>query len=256
MKNLKYGGSTYQNIFHQKDNNLIKISETPVEVWEKFCNKNLKYVNKPISFRPITPQDAKKYKVNEYQQSIITLPFLDGYKTLHDTTFNNSFTTTDILQLLKKNMDILQHIHQNQVTHGDVTEHNIMIDKDYNLEFIDFDSATVDDYISQANVFYEEKYSDEEKIKNTIQEDKTDILMIYFTYLCQGNFKNVSEFYHYLKPQNQKYFGMKKQHINAIIDFFNEERANANYYYIDFIDELIKEDYQAPVIYKKNNRHK
>lgn len=256
MKRLIYNNEKYNNIYQQNTKSLLKISALPVEIWENFCNKNLKFVNNPTTFHAITQQEKQKYNIRSNEKhSIITLPYLKSYKTLYNTIFSSSFTTKEILQLLKDNMRILEYIHDNKVTHGDINSNNIMINEHHNIEFIDFDAATVDEYISEENTFFDDKYSTEEKIKKTMYEDKLSLLVMYFSYLRFGNFKNMEKF-RIDKLILNNYLNLSKTHEQALNEFLKEKETNINYYYMDFIDDLIKENYQSPIIYSKNSIHK
>lgn len=263
MKKLIYDGIEYDNIYCLKGDNLLKLSVLPREVWESFCDKNLKFVNNPIEYREITSEDIGKYNINVGvfvpRLSAITLPFLNGYKTLGETVFEDTFTTKEILQLLKKNMNILKYIHQNGVSHGDIHSDNIMINEKYDIEFIDFEAGTFDEYISAENTFYDDYISNQKKIQKTIHQDKIDLLISYFSYLAFGNFRDTVEFLTVsLKSNNslQQFLNLDKYHSQYLYDFINEEDGTKDYYYIDFIDDLISEDYQSPVIYSKNMHNK
>lgn len=258
MKRLTCNDTTWYNLYQQEDGNILKISTIPTQVWEKFCNKQLKFVNTPTSYHKISKQDERTYKIGHgiiRKKSIITLPFLTGYTTLKNTIFDDSFTTTQILELLKKSLGIIEYLHQNQVTHNDIHSNNIMINKNLDLQFIDFDAMTIDDYISEENVYHDDDISDEEKIQESINQDKLDILITYFSYLCSGDFKSTDVFYKFLEPRNQSRLGLKKEHMRALVDFFASDEIKPDYYYTDFIDDLISENYQAPLIYKKNIKH-
>ncbi|GAA6135644.1 leucine-rich repeat-containing protein kinase family protein [Oceaniserpentilla sp. 4NH20-0058] len=52
------------------------------------------------------------------------------------------FTSTEILNIAKQMVSTLSQMHENQVSHGDVYAHNIMIDKQANILFGDFGAAT------------------------------------------------------------------------------------------------------------------
>lgn len=249
MKKVVIGTKKYDNLYHKNKESLLKISILPIEVWESFCNKKLKFVNSPTEYHEITKQEKRLYhiKQNTNKKSIVTLPYLHGYQTLCDTIFENTFTTKDILQLLKKNMNILKHIHQKNITHGDIHGSNIMINKKHDIEFIDWDLGTYDEYISEENTFFDDKISDKEKINRTIHQDKLDLLLLYFSYLSSGDFT------HYL---DKDYLSLSMQHKNALNEFIKEKTTSQDYYYIDFIDDLINTDYQAPIIYKRNLLHK
>lgn len=249
MKNVVVGTKKYYNLYQKDQDSLLKISILPVEIWESFCNKKLKFVNSPIEYHKITTQEKRLYNINQNakKRSIVTLPYLHDYQTLCDTVFENTFTTKDILQLLKKNMNILKHIHQKNVTHGDIHEGNIMINKNHNIEFIDWDSGTFDEYISEENTFFDDELSVKEKIQKTIHQDKIDLLLLYFSYLNFGSFT------HYF---DGSYLNLSTQHNHALNTFLKEKTTPTDYYYLDFIDDLINENYQAPIIKIKNSLHK
>lgn len=254
MKNVIYNDITYDRLYYKDEKSLTKVSVIPEEIWTKFCEKKLEHVNSPIEYRNITEEDRKIYSIDKgytlyEKKSIITLPYLNGYKTLYQTKFEDSYTTEDILLLLKKNLEILKNIHQKGISHSDIQPHNIMINQNKDIEFIDFDSLIIDDYISDENVFFEEDDKLEEKIKRTKIMDKVELFDLYFSYLARGNFKNSGKF----KISDLELDGIHKQ---AIYDFHHDKNTPEDYYYFDFIDDLISEEYQAPVVYAKNLFHK
>lgn len=254
MKKLKYDGFEYSNLLHKNEKELLKISALPAEVWKTFCDKNLKFANSPIEYRNLTEEEIEKCNktlscIRTYR-SVITLPYLKDYKTLYDTVFDGTFTTKDILQLLKKNMNILKDIHKNEVTHGDIHTSNIMINQNHDIEFIDFDSGTVNKYISEENHFIFDffEHTTKEQIKATLCDDKISLLVIYLSYLSRGHFKKDQVLTDDLS--------FDKTHRKALQDIMKEKDTNDNYYYLDFIDSLISTDYQSPIVYSKNIRHK
>lgn len=260
MEKVVYDGLTYDRLYRQSKNTLLKVSSLPSEVWESFCNKNLDHVNTPISYDRLTKEKIIEYNIllSGFQSfnSIIMLPYLKGYNTLYNTTFNNDFTTKDILLLLKKNMTILKDIHQDNVTHGDIHSSNIMINEDHDLEFIDFDSGTVDSYVSEDNAFfYEQEYTSEEKIKKTRDEDKLDLLLMYLSYLGFGNFKKEQKFSINIYDMIDDALCFDKVHKQGLYDIINDKNTTNDYYYLDFIDSLISTDYQSPIVYCKNLIH-
>ena len=250
MKNVTYNDITYDRLYYRDDKSLTKVSVIPEQIWKKFCDKKLQHVNNPTEYHNITKTDRKIYSIdNGYtlyeKKSIITLPYLNDYKTLYQTKFEDIYTTKDILLLLKKNLEILKNIHQKGISHSDIQAHNIMINQNKDIEFIDFDSLIIDNYISDENVFLEDGDKLEEKIRKTKVMDKVDLFDLYFSYLATGNFKNNGEF----KISDLQLKGIYRQ---AIYDFHNDKNMSEDYYYFDFIDGLISEEYQAPVVYAKN----
>lgn len=249
MKNIVYNEMTYIRIYQKNENALLKISSLPVNIWKQFCSKNLEHVNKPTSYQILTKKDQEKYHVKQNFKSIITLPYLKEYKTLYNTVFEPNFTTKQVLELLRQNLLILKNIHQNNIYHGDLHPGNIMINKKHDLEFIDFDSAIIDQYISPENILYDDDMNIEEQKSKIILQDKLDILTSYFSYLSYGDFT-------YEQDVSIKALSLNNTHQKALRDILKDENIKENYYYLDFIESLIKEDYQSPIVYSKNTNLK
>ena len=249
MKNIVHNEVTYSRLYQKNENELLKISALPAEIWKQFCSKNLKHVNNPTNYRILTEAEKQKYQVTKIYKSIITLPYLKEYQTLYDTVFEPEFTTTEILTLLRENLLILKNIHDHDIYHGDIHPGNIMINKKHELQFIDFDSAIVGECVSPENSLYDDDMTIEEQKAQIRLEDKLDVLTNYFSYLSYGDFTN---------QQNISITGLSldRTHRKALKDILEQTNVEENYYYIDFIESLIKEGYQSPIVYTRNTTFK
>lgn len=248
MEKLRYHVNEYR-ILKPNEDTLLKLSTLPSEAWQNFIEKGLSNANTPIACREAEPNDfgifgGYKSPLIQYR-SVITLPFLSGYKTLRDTTFSSTYTTKDILKLCRTNLEILRKIHEKGVCHGDITSSNIMINKEDDLEFIDFDSCIIDDYISDENTTIRKEKSKKEIFDQAIREDKEALLFLYITYLAKGNF--IPTFRISYKDLN--FTPTTKRLFQEI---FGNKDLPRDYYYDGFIEHLISTNYEAPKVYSKN----
>lgn len=246
MKKLRYHGLEYR-ILKPNADTLLKLSVLSPEAWQNFIEKDLSNVNTPIAYREAESNDFKifgGYKSPSIQyRSVITLPFLSGYKTLTDTTFPSTYTTKDILKLCRTNLEILRRIHENGVCHGDITASNIMINKEGRLEFIDFDSCIIDDYISDENTTIGN--SVEEIFDQAVIADKEALLFTYIKYLAKGHFSSAIQV-------SYKELGLTPTAKRLLQESFGNEDLPRDYYYGDLIEHLISTNYEAPKVYSKN----
>lgn len=248
MKKLRYHGNEYR-ILQPNEETLLKLSTLPPEVWQNFIEKDLPNANTPIACRKTEPSDfdifgGYKSPLMQYR-SVITLPFLSGYQSLLDNTFPVASTTKDILKIFRNNLEILRQIHEKGVCHGDITSSNIMINKENNLEFIDFDSCIIDDYISDENTTIRKEKSKKEIFDQAIREDKEALLFLYITYLAKGNF--IPTFHVSYKDLN--FTPTAKRLFQEI---FKNKDLPRDCYYDDFIEHLISTNYESPKVYSKN----
>lgn len=246
MEKLIYHGYEYR-ILKQDENTLLKLSTPPPEIWEKFVEKNLSHVNNPIQYRKAMPNDLELFNCQNSRvayKSVITLPYLTGYKALYDTTFPNTYTTKDILEICKKNLLILQEIHKKNVCHGDLCSVNIMINEKDDIQFIDFDALLIDDYLSPENTTFSNERGD--LFQPAITADKEAIFSLYISYLAYGNFKFSFRRFNYDE------LNFTKPYQKAVEEVYKNGETPIDYYYIDFIDYLISTNYESPKIYSKN----
>ena len=241
MENLIYNGDKYDRIFLKDKSILIKYSMIPSNIWKIVQNKNLDFLNIPTDIFELKKEDLKQFP---NYKSKIYLPNLYEYETLFNEKFTENLNTEEILKQLRDVLLKIKRMHELEVIHTDLFSDNIMIDKNFDIKFIDLDQMIVDNFISEENIFFEDDISFEEKKKLSIIQDKVDILNLYMYYLIRGNFKksisldsDVSKIY---MPKNIS------DEINAYINGFIE--PSTNYYFIDMIDELIKVGYTSPIL--------
>ena len=135
-------------------------------------------------------------------------------------------------------------MHRIQVFHTDLFGDNIMINRDFDIKFIDLDQMIIDKYISEENVFFEDDITFNEKKSLSRIQDKVDILNLYMYYLINGNFKksiSINSNVNTLDIPNN----IKKE-INAYI--IGDIEPTSNYYFIDIIDELLRIGYESRVL--------
>ena len=248
MEKLKYHGNEYR-ILKPNEDTLLKLSTLPPEAWQKFIEKGLNNANTPIAYRQATPDDFRifggyKNPLIQYN-SVITLPYLSKYKTLLDTTFPSTYTTKDILTICKTNLEILKQIHQKGICHGDIIASNIMIDENNNIEFIDFDSCIIDDYISDENTTVKTRKSTKEIFHQATIEDKEAVLFLYLEYLATGNFTPTLS----ISYKSLDFTPTAKRLLQGV---FGNKNTPIDYYYDDFIEYLISTNYESPKVYSKN----
>lgn len=240
MDNLEYRNHTYKNIFKYSDDILIKYSSLDYNLWNELNKKHLSYINNPIKVEEVTKEEKKLYRCN----SKVYLPFLKDYKTFYYETFTKNLSTKEILMLMKKNLLILKTMHSNNVIHTDIHSDNLMINKDLNIKFIDFDYAIInnepipleDEFLSKR------EYMIKRAVKRNL--DKVDILDMYMYYLVNGDFrKDITSFTNIESLKLQKYI---KEEINTYISL--KRKPNRNYYFIDIINELISSGFESNVL--------
>lgn len=79
-----------------------------------------------------------------------------SFSTCTRDTFSKNFTLpiTKITKIVQQMTDVFEHLHDDQVCHGDLYAHNTLIDEDANIIFGDFGAATMyhmlTDYQQQA----------------------------------------------------------------------------------------------------------
>ena len=120
-----------------------------------------------------------------------------------------------------------------------------MINKEDDLEFIDFDSCIIDDYVSDENTTIRKEKSKKEIFDQAIREDKEALLFLYITYLAKGNF--IPTFRISYKDLNFTPTAKK-----LFQEIFGNKDLPRDYYYDDFIEHLISTNYEAPKVYSKN----
>ena len=241
MENLKYNEETYDRIFVKDNNFLIKYSMIPKEVWMSLLSKNIDFINNPLKIAKLKEQELKYFP--NYKSKIL-LPFLNGYETLTKEQFTKNFNTEDILKQLRDILLKIRSMHRKQVFHTDLFGDNIMINRDFDIKFIDLDQMIIDKYISEENVFFEDDITFNEKKSLSRIQDKVDILNLYMYYLINGNFKksiSINSNVNTLDIPNN----IKKE-INAYI--IGDIEPTSNYYFIDIIDELLKIGYESRVL--------
>lgn len=240
MKNLCINGEVFPRIFIKNENTLVKYSMVRKCAWNKLQSKNIDFINTPIRVEYLNKKEKEKY--SNYN-SKIHLPILKDYETLLNSKYVKNLDTESILLLYKKNVNLLKSIHNSDIAHGDLSCENIMINKDFNINFIDFEASVIDKYISEENIYY---YYDDtsllEKTKNTIVEDKLNLFSIYLSYLIIGRFKKYIDRYISLAPLALDYKVVKEIH-----SYINKDIEPAkNYYFEDIVDDLLKKGYESP----------
>lgn len=232
-------GISYPRIFQKNKDTLVKFSPVLPEAWEILQTKNLKFVNTPQKIEHLTTEEKTKFP---YTNSKIELPYLKDYESLEDETITKNFETEKILQLLKHNLSLLKKLHNEKISHTDIHSKNIMIDKNLNLMFIDLDAMIIESYISEENMYFEDKISTEEKQEKSKITDKIDMLNVYLWYLKYGTFK---EQFGELPTISSL---MLPQDIKREIESYqiSLQTPKSNYYFEDIIEELLKQGYESP----------
>ena len=199
------------------------------------------FINIPNIFFELSIED--KYKFPNYKSKIV-LPFLSGYKTLYNENFTLKYNSHDLLLQLRDVLNKIKFMHKNEVFHTDLSSDNIMINKDFDIKFIDLDQMVFGKFISEENILFEDDIKfNEKKILSRIR-DKVDILNLYMYYLINGNFKkSIIEDTNVINsnlPDNIK------REINAYI--VGDIKPSGNYYFSDIVDELIRSGFESNIL--------
>lgn len=246
MENIVVDNIVYDRIFRYDNNSIFKISSLSLDACKSLQEKNLSFVNTPIGYRTLTDDEDILYNKDEYAnyQSVIILPFLTEYKTLYEQKFTEQFDTTDLLKLLRKNLELLSKLHKNDIYHGDIFSENIMINRNLDINFIDLDAAIIDDFISVENEYFSTKIDIEQAKYETKISDKLNLLDTYFTSLYCGRFMDFN--YYCIRDMS-----LLEENEKAMIEFRRGENISDDYYFLDFIDDLLEQGYEAPAICAK-----
>lgn len=244
MKNLIYNGDEYNRIFVGDNQVLIKYSMIPMNIWIMLKNKKIDFINTPLEMFNLEKKEKQSFPLYE---SKIILPYLIEYKTLYNENYTNLLNTEQMLKQLKEILLKIKYMHTKNIFHTDLFADNIMINKNFDIIFIDLDQMIIDEFISEENVFYLDDISFEEKKKMSRTQDKVDILNLYMYYLINGDFRKNISFDTDVTKTNMP-INIKKE-IDAYI--LGKIEPLDNYYFIDIIDELIKIGYETPVLAKR-----
>lgn len=246
MEEIVISDRNYDRVF--KSNGVIKkISVMTQEESERLKRKELDFINCPIAWRALTKEEQQKYS-NGWTKynSLITLPFLYGYKDLDIEDFTKDLTTKQILQLCKRNLQLLKKMHESGLIHADINETNIMINSNLDIRFIDFEASIIDEIILPENTYFEEDISFNEKRVISMFEDKKELLRMYIAYLAKGKFSL------YDSSISDATLGMMPYQKRELRSIRLCEKIDEDYYFIDFIDDLIETKYESPVLVKRN----
>lgn len=244
MKNLCVNGEVFPRIFIKDKNTLVKYSKVRKCAWEKLQTKDINFINTPIKIEYLTKEEKQKYP---NYKSKINLPILKGYDTLLTSQYTKNMDTENILLLYKKNVELLKIVHSNNIVHGDLFCRNIMINKELDINFIDFDQSIIDNYISEENVYFDYDTSLSEKKRYTIVDDKVDLFSLYLSYLVVGAFDKYINRSISLSPLCINYKLVKE--IRSYLD--GDKEPSKDYYFTDIVDDLLKKGYEAPKCKRK-----
>ena len=243
MEKLVVYNREYNNIF-KNDDTIIKYSNLPCDYWVYLERKKLDYINTPIDIIELTSEEQTKYK--GYKSKVV-LPYLKGYDSFEHESFTKNYKTIDILRLLKYNLELLKNMHSHSIVHGDLYPSNIMINKDLNFKFIDFDASIIDGFISTENTYFDTPISDRNKKSLTIIQDKVDILDLYMHYLTNATFDKIPSI-----PTDISSLKLPKDIENKINGYLSLElKPKSNDYFIDIVDDLIENKYESQILEKR-----
>lgn len=235
MGNIIYNGIKYNRVFLNDDNTIIKFSPMDIEGWNLLKQKDLPFLNTPLAYRKINDKERKRFF---NCLSKIKLEFLKDYITLSNLNVNN-LTKKEVLNLLKRLLSLIKIMHNNNVIHSDLNPDNIMINNNLDFQIIDLDSSIVDEFVSDDNIYKDEESSLEEKIIESINDDKLDILCLLIYYLINDTFKGRD----IRSLSNSNCLILPKDLKKEIDSYLSLKRQFTRYYYFeDIIDELEKID--------------
>lgn len=236
MKNVIYNGNKYFNVFQKDDNTIFKFSPMSINGWKLLNEKKLEFLNTPLAYRRLKEEEKQKFR---YCNSLIKLEFLKDYVTLNNFSNISSMNKIEVLNLIKKLLELIKQMHLKNVVHSDLNPDNIMINNNLDLQIIDLDSAIVDDFISNDNIYVKDNISLKDKINNSINDDKLDIFRLLIYYLINNTFKvddirSLSNSNFLILPKELK------MEIDAYLDL--RKKFQNGYYFEDIIDELANMD--------------
>ena len=240
MENLNIDGTLYNNIFRYNNELLLKYSSKSIEAWEHLMQKNMNYANLPVDIFNLTNSERKMFP---NAKSKVLLPFYDEYQTFCDEKFTCNFKTKDILKLYLRHTEILKDMHSKEVYFYDLHTNNIMLDKNLDIKFIDYDLCLVDDIVDDDLKSLFNHSDSTADIKNKIREnDKRLLLKIYLNYLYIGSFKPIKS----LKLPILS-LGLDDYSLDNILKYLNQNNDIEQSYYLEnIIDHLKKIEYEAP----------
>ena len=239
MKNLVIDDFIYYRIFIHPSEKLIKYSSVEIEAWKLLQSKNLSFINTPTT---VFTLDKEEKEIYPYCNSKIYLPILTDFDTLVDSQNTKSLDTKSILFLYKKCILLLKEMHNSGIIHSDINATNIMINKEFNIKFIDFDASIIDNFISRENIYVDDGLSTKSIINNSIVDDKVELLFTFLLCLENGHFIfSEDRFIDFsiLKLNNSMVNELKSYLLGKV-------KPVNNYYFEDIIDDLLKMGYEAP----------
>lgn len=240
MKNLNINGILYSNIYRYNDELLLKYSIKSLESWERLMKKNMHYANLPVGVFELTDDEKKMFPNSKTK---VLLPFYGEYQTFYDEEFTKDLKTTEILKLYLKHTEILKDMHSKGVYFYDLHTNNIMLDKNFDIKFIDYDLCLVDDIVDEDLKSLFNHKSSIIDIKNKIREnDKRLLLKIYLNYLYMGSFKPIKS----LKLPILS-LGLDDYSLDNILKYLNVNNSIEQSYYLEnVIEHLLDIKYEAP----------
>ncbi|UXI01347.1 serine/threonine protein kinase [Photobacterium sp. TY1-4] len=125
------------------------------------------------------PYIAKIFDGGIHQDSVyIVMEQIEG-RTLNQYLQDTHLTPTSKLQLLSKICQAIEHAHQNQVLHADLTPDNILIDREQNPKLLDFNlTQKVSGTPASADhpcIAYSEKYASPEQKAGAFLTQQSDL---------------------------------------------------------------------------------
>ncbi|MEG2351138.1 MAG: hypothetical protein RSA10_03055 [Bacilli bacterium] len=239
----------YSRLFIINQDSLLKFNPNNCLFWEKLCLKKLDHANLPTEILELTKNEKEIYKLCN---SKVVVPFLKGSVSLSEENFTRGYNSVNILNILKETLLILESYHKNGVFHGDIIPENIMINKDIDLNFIDFEAAIVDDVVPEFNTYYYDDITLDKKIDLNKYEDKMNVLTMFLNYLRFGKFTwNASEMKYYKNIIWS--IGLPKDVNEELVSYVTDNRnLPRDYYFHDIIDYLVGQNYESPMIRIKN----
>ena len=113
----------------------------------------------------------------------LVMDYIDGAKTINHYVSENQLSIRDIVILIKKVADAINHAHQNLIIHKDIKPNNVLIDQLGMPKVVDFGIAsfnqleTEDDSHLTALIFTPD-YASPEQIKNTNITANSDVFSL------------------------------------------------------------------------------
>lgn len=123
------------------------------------------------------PLGKKGILMNLLSKDFQNLGLPPTFETCTRDVFKKQFTFLEIKKILFQTLQTVIHLHKNQILHGDLYAHNILINSDFELKMGDFGAATIYNFNFDKHQLIEIRafaFLAEDLIKNSILKTNED----------------------------------------------------------------------------------